>query len=80
MSKWRYKMHVISNRKNDFLRFLLSIFFFCWKTPRGSVRKNVKLMGHVCFVNQALFFLMESAKNHVMNAMNQTVSVSTDRV
>ena len=37
-------------------------------------------MGHVCFVNQVLFFLMELAKNHVLNAMNQTVSVLTDRV
>ena len=37
--------------------------------------KNDKLMGHVCFINQALLFLTESVKNHVLNTINQTVKM-----
>ena len=66
-------MHAISNTKIDFLRFWLSTFF-CWKNPgRGSIRKYGKLTGHVCFVNRALFILIESTKNDVLNTMNQPV-------
>ena len=52
-----------------------SVSFFWWQNPGGSIRNNGKLTGHVCFVNQALLFLMESAKNHVLNTMNQTVVI-----
>ena len=38
-----------------------SVPFFCRKNLGGSIRKNGKLTGLVCFVNRALFFLMESA-------------------
>ena len=31
------------------------------------------LTDHVCFLYQALMFLTESLKNHVLNTMNQTV-------
>ena len=33
----------------------------------GSIRRNGKLMDQVCFVYTALFILMESSKNHVLN-------------
>ena len=38
-SKWRYKMHVISNAKIDFLRFWFSTILCC----RASIRENSKL-------------------------------------
>ena len=46
-SKWRYKMHVISNTKIDFLRFCLSNFFSIEKILDGLLGKNGKLTGHV---------------------------------
>ena len=52
---------------------ILAQSFFCRKNLGGTIRKNGKLTSHVCFVNRALFFLMESAKTHVLNTMNQTV-------
>ena len=64
-------MHVIPYAKIDFLRFWLSIVF-CWKNPRWYIRKNDKLTDHVCFTYRALFVLTESAKNHVLNTVNQT--------
>ena len=45
-----------------------SVLFSCRKNLGGSIRKNGKLTDHVCFVNRALFFLMELAKNHVLNS------------
>ena len=36
------------------------------------------LMGHVYFVYQALFFLTESAKTHVLNTMDQTVVIRSE--
>ena len=49
-------IEVMSSHTNiDCLRFWLSVFFFCWKNPGGSVRKTVKLTDHVHFVYQALF-------------------------
>ena len=49
-----------------------SVPLFCWKNPGGSIRKNGMLTDHACIVNvyQVLFFLMESAKSHVLNTMN----------
>ena len=57
-SNWRYKMHVISNAKIDFLRFWLTtfFFFFCWENLGSFIWKNGKLTHHVCFVYGALFF------------------------
>ena len=66
-------MHVIINAKIDFLRFWLCTFFFCWKNPGGSIRKNGNLTDHVFSAYRALLFLMESAKNHVLKTVNQTV-------
>ena len=66
-------MHVISHAKIDFLRFWLSIFFSVGRILDGLVGKMVfELTDHVCFVYRALFFLTDSAKNHVLNTVNQT--------
>ena len=59
MSKWGYKMHVISSAKIDFLRFWLSTFFLLEEL--GKMISNITAL--VCFVYQALFVLTESAKN-----------------
>ena len=69
-------MHVISNAKKMIFCDCGSVPFFCKKNPGRSVRKNVKSTGHVCFVYQALFFLTETAINHVLNNVNQTKHLS----
>ena len=35
------------------------------------MKQTIKLMDDVCFVNQALFFLTETAKSHVLKIMTQ---------
>ena len=66
------KMHVIFSTKiNLFSEILAQYLFSVGRILGGSIRKNGKF-NHVC-VNRASFFLMESAKSHVLNTMNQTV-------
>ena len=60
--------HVISNTKKWFSEILAQYLFFCWKTPGGSISKNGMLTGHVCFVNRALFFSMDLAKQVAQRA------------
>ena len=59
----------ISHGKIDFLRFSL-VPFFVGGILEGSIRKNGKLMDHVCFVYLTLFFLIELTKNHELNTVN----------
>ena len=56
-----------SNCRYDQPGFSIDIQHMLRKNPGGSIRKTCQLMDHVCCVYQALFFLTESAKNHMLN-------------
>ena len=70
-SKWRYKMHVISNAKIDFLRFWLGTFSV-GRILEGLLGKMVRQrVRYVLYIG--LYSFLWNRRKNVLNTMNQTV-------